>query len=441
MNLVQITPGAGAMLCGGCFRDNALVAALRKAGHQTLMVPLYLPLTLDEPDQSVGTPIFFGGINVYLDQKSALFRKAPRWLHQLLSSPALLKWASGRAAKTRAEDVGELMLSMLRGEEGNQARELADLIAWLKTQPKPDVICLSNALLAGFARQLKSELKAPVACLLGGEDTFLDGLPASVREAAWKTLAGRCTEVDLFLSPSRYFADLMIRRLGLQPERMRILHNGINLAGYGAGDSTLKDDTAVRPVLGYFARMCREKGLDTLVDAYVLLKQRESGRNLRLHIGGGCGPGDERFVAEQRGNLAAAGVLGDAQFFPNVDHMEKISFLKGLTVFSTPALYGEAFGLYVIEALAAGVPVVQPRHAAFPELIDATGGGLLCEPGNAKSLADAIEMLLRNPKQAQELGQRGRQAVIERFGIERMADSFARVLGEMGRKQAVRFVG
>ena len=84
MNIVQITPGAGGMYCGGCFRDNALVAALRKQGHETLMVPLYLPLTLDEADQSAGTPTFFGGINVYLEQKSALFRKAPKWLHSLL---------------------------------------------------------------------------------------------------------------------------------------------------------------------------------------------------------------------------------------------------------------------------------------------------------------------------------------------------------------------
>src|SRR5438093_6661695 len=189
MNIIQITPGAGQMYCGGCLRDNALVAALRHAGHQTLMVPLYLPLTLDEPDQSAGTPIFFSGINVYLDQKLALFRRAPGWLHRLLSAPGLLKWASGRAAKTRAEEVGALTLSMIRGEEGNQARELDDLIAWLKTQSKPDVICLSNALLAGFARQLKAQLQTPVACLLGGEDTFLDGLPGSMRQAAWQTLA------------------------------------------------------------------------------------------------------------------------------------------------------------------------------------------------------------------------------------------------------------
>ena len=212
------------MYCGRCFRDNALVAALRKQGHQTLMLPLYLPLTLDEPDQSAGTPIFFGGINVYLDQKSALFRKAPRWLHKLLSSPALLKWASGRAAKTRAEDVGELMVSMLRGEEGNQARELDDLITWLKTQPKPDAICLSNALLAGFARNLKAELNTPVVCLLAGEDAFLDGLPPSVRDAAWKTLTDRSRDVDLFLPPSRYYADLMSRRLSLRPEQIGRAH-------------------------------------------------------------------------------------------------------------------------------------------------------------------------------------------------------------------------
>ncbi|MFT6619809.1 MAG: hypothetical protein ACJASX_002714, partial [Limisphaerales bacterium] len=121
MNIVQITPGAGGMYCGNCFRDNALVAELRKLGHDTLMVPLYLPMTLDEEDQSAGTPIFFTGINVYLEQKIPLFRRAPKWLHKLLASPILLKLAGTQAAKTRAEDVSDLTLSMLRGEEGNQA--------------------------------------------------------------------------------------------------------------------------------------------------------------------------------------------------------------------------------------------------------------------------------------------------------------------------------
>src|SRR6266496_5096440 len=105
MNIIQITPGAGAMYCGNCFRDNALVSALRKLGHDALMVPLYLPLTLDEEDQSAGTPIFFSGINVYLQQKSPLFRQAPGWFHNLLASRNLLNWAAGTAAKTRAADL------------------------------------------------------------------------------------------------------------------------------------------------------------------------------------------------------------------------------------------------------------------------------------------------------------------------------------------------
>ena len=146
MKLVQITPGAGGMYCGGCFRDNALVSALRKVGHDVIMVPLYLPLTLDEPDQSADTPIFFSGINVYLEQKSAFFRHLPRWLLKPFTSRWLLKLAGSRAAKTRASDVGELMLSMLRGEEGNQARELDQLTDWLKQGHQPEIICLSNAM-------------------------------------------------------------------------------------------------------------------------------------------------------------------------------------------------------------------------------------------------------------------------------------------------------
>ena len=234
MNILHFTPGAGAMYCGGCLRDNALVAALRQLGHQALMVPLYLPLTLDEQDQSAGTPIFFSGINVYLGQKAALFRGAPGWLRDLFASPRLLQWAAGKAAKTRAADLGELTLSMLRGEAGNQARELEELIAWLKTQPKPDVLCLSNALLVGMARRLKSEVGAPVACALQGEDFFLDGLPESHRAACWQTLAERAADVDLFIAPSRYFGDLMRERLGLAADRVRVVYNGINLDGYGA---------------------------------------------------------------------------------------------------------------------------------------------------------------------------------------------------------------
>jgi glycosyltransferase involved in cell wall biosynthesis len=440
VNLLQLTPGAGAMYCGGCLRDNALVAALRKRGHQVLMVPLYLPLTLDEEDQSAGTPLFFGGISVYLEQKSPLFRGAPGWLHDLFASPRLLKWAAGKAAKTRAEDLGELTLSMLRGEAGNQARELEALIAWLKTQPQPDVLCLSNALLIGMARRLKAELRAPVACALQGEDFFLDALPESHRAACWQALAERAAEVDLFIAPSRYFGDLMRERLRLPADRVRVVHNGIKLEGYGVEGQkgASPSSPAARPsppVLGFFARMCREKGLDTLVEAYLLLRQRGRVGNLKLRVGGSCGPADGAFVDSLRERLQANGLLGDVEFHPNLDRASKVAMLRSLSVFSVPALYGEAFGLYVLEALAAGVPVVQPRTAAFPELIEATGGGVLCTAGDAQALAEALEALLLDPARARALGEAGRRAVTERFSAEAMAQGMVQLYGELAGKR------
>lgn len=425
MHLVQITPGAGAMYCGNCFRDNALVRELRHLGHEVTMVPLYLPLTLDEADESAATPIFFGGISVYLEQKSALFQRTPRWLRRLLASRKLLAWAGARAAKTKAAEVGDMMLSMLRGEEGRQARELDELIAWLKTQQRPDVICLSNALLVGLARKLKAELGTPIVCTLQGEDAFLDGLPDSHREPAWQLLRERATEVDRFIAPSRYFGELMARRLHLASEKVSVVYNGISLEGYEVTSSKSRVQSA--PVLGYLARMCKEKGLATLVEAFILLKQRGNVPRLKLQIGGSCGPSDEPFVKSLRKRLAEAGYVGEVAFIPNLSRAEKIDFLQGLTVFSVPALYGEAFGLYLIEALAAGVPVVQPYHAAFPELIATTGGGVLSEPGDAKSLAMKIEELLLNPNQAQALARAGQAAVQERFTTAAMARETLRV--------------
>jgi len=417
MNIVHITPGAGGMYCGICLRDNALVATLRKMGHQATMVLFYLPLTLDEEDQSAGTPIFFSGINVYLEQKSALFRGAPDWFHDLMAARPLLKWAGSKAAKTRPESLGDLTLSMLRGEEGFQARELNELLAWLRTQPKPDAICLSNALLVGMARKLKSELGAAMVCMLQGEVDYLDALLPEYRAQCWKMLSERAKDVDLFGAASRYFGDLMSQRLALTPERVKVVYSGINFEGYGGSQAS-----PPAPVLGYFARMCPEKGLDTLVDAYIQLRQRDRIKGLRLRIGGGCGAGDEPFVNSLRQRLSETGYIKDAEFLPNVDRAAKVKFLESLSVFSVPVRCTEAFGLYVIEAMAAGVPVVQPRTGAFPELIEATGGGITYE-GDSKALAAAIEELLSNPERARSLGHAGRQAALEKFSAEAMARS------------------
>jgi glycosyltransferase involved in cell wall biosynthesis len=429
VNIVQITPGAGGMYCGNCFRDNALVAELRAMGHSTLMIPLYLPMTLDEPDQSNGVPIFFGGISVYLEQKSSLFRRLPDWLRNVLASPRLLKWASGSAAKTRPEELGEITLSMLRGEEGNQVAELEQLVTWLRGQPKPDVIFLSNALLAGMARRLRDELQAPVICMLQGEDGFLDSLPPKFRDLCWKTLAERSEAITHFIAPSRYFGQRMGDRLHLKADRWSVVFNGIHLNGFVPSRNV--GETSA-PVIGYFARMCREKGLHTLIDAFVELRSKYGHANLRLHVGGGKGPGDEAFVEEQVRKLEANICEGFVDFFPNLTRSEKQIFFSGLTLFSVPALYGEAFGLYVVESLAAGVPVVQPGHAAFPELVESTGGGVIYDVERPGDLAKQLDALLRDPVRRAELGKRGKTAIEQNFTARAMARNIVRCVERIG---------
>lgn len=403
MRIIHLTPGTGNFYCGSCLRDNALVKALRQRGHDVLMVPLYLPVVTDEPAASEGVPIFLGGLNVYLEQKFPFFRGA-RWLN----SPRLLRAVAKLNHLTRAKDVGELALSMLRGE----SRELDKLIAWLKTQPAPDVICLSNSLLAGLARRLRAEFGVPIVSSLQGEDSFLDALVEPYRQQAWQLLRERCADITRFVAPSRYYADQMAARLGLKS--VTVVPNGIVLDGYEPAVPTT-------PTIGYLTRMHPSKGLDTLVDAFCKIQGRVE--NVRLIVAGAQTASDAVFVRALQRRAGPA-----AEFHPNPDRAVKLELLRRMSVFSVPAMYGEAFGLYVLEALATGVPVVQPRHGSFPELIEATGGGVLYEPGQ---LADALEALLLDPERARRLGATGRRVVQEKFSDTAMARQFETILREV----------
>jgi len=148
---------------------------------------------------------------------------------------------------------------------------------------------------------------------------------------------------------------------------------------------------------------------------------------LKLRVAGSCTTADKLFVDRLHHRLIAEGLGEDVAFLPNISRAEKIAFLQSLSALSVPATYGESFGLYVVEALAAGVPVVQPRHAVFPELLNATGGGVLCEPDDPRSLASAIEELLSDPERSRMLGERGRQAIKEKFRVEQMAEKVIQV--------------
>ncbi len=429
MRIVSLTPGTGSFHCGSCLRDEALVRALRAMGHDATMVPMYLPLVLDDPGDGTIEPVRFGGVNVYLQQKSALFRHAPRWIDRIFDSNWILRFAAKRAGMTRPADLYELTISMLFGEEGKQRKEIEKLIDYLEAHDRPDVVCLSNGLLVGLARRIKQRLGVPVICTLQGEDAFLDSLPHPHSARAWATLADRAADIDMFIAISQYYRNQMQKRLALPDGRIQVVYNGIVTDHFAPAA-----EPPPTPTVGFLARMNYAKGLHALVEAFILLRRSGEVNDVRLKVAGAVTPTDEAYLRRLQQKLTEFELNDAVEFHPNITRDAKRAFLQSLSVLSVPASYGEAFGLYVLEALASGVPVVQPRSGAFPELLEQTGGGMLVDADDPQALSDGIETLLKDPDHARTLGDKGRQAVLEKFTATRMAEDFLQVC-EMTLKQ------
>ncbi len=424
MNIIQITPGTGeSFYCDNCLRDTALVTAMRSLGHDVVMVPLYLPVSSDSNQPLDDTQIFFGGINVYLQQKSKIFQKTPRWLDRLFDSPKLLRWLARKSKMTSSPELAETTISMMRGEQGRHAKELNRLIEWLDSQDnRPDIVCLSNILLAGLSESFKKRLGVPVVCLLQDEDTFLDTMPSPYAEQLWNMLKERANNIDAFIAVSKYYAKVMQQRLKLSPDKVHIVYMGIPLDGY----KPLSAETDV-PIIGFLSRMCHDKGLDTLVDAFIKLKKNNNLKNAKLRIAGGRTSADTEFINSIQNKIASAGFIDDVQFLSAFDRDTKIDFLQTLSLLSVPEKKPVAYALYLIEALAAGVPVVAPKSGVLPEVLEVTGGGILHEPNNTDALTEAIQSLLLDPKRAQQLGKQGRNQVLQKFNVEQTATELMRI--------------
>jgi glycosyltransferase involved in cell wall biosynthesis len=414
VRVVYLTAGAAGMYCGSCMRDNTLVAALRARGREAMLVPLYTPIRTDEDDVSE-PQVFYGGINVYLQQKSALFRHTPWLLDRLLDSPALLRKVTSGAGQGSFADLAAMTISMLKGEHGAQRKELSKLIRWL-AEVRPDVVNLPNAMLVGAARAIKETLGTPVFCTLTGEDIFIDKLPEPHRGEVLDLIRERGREVSGFVAVSSYYAEYSRDQFGIPADRLHVIPLGVRVEA--PADPT--EPPAGPFTIGYLARICPAKGLHILCQALEILWR--SGRSCRLRIAGYCGASDRAYLEGIRGHLAGEKLDHAVDYVGEVDRPGKLGFLRSLHVLSVPTVYREAKGIYVLEALANGVPVIQPRHGAFPELVEATGGGLLFEPGDPGALAGAIAGLMDDPALRRELGRRGRSAVIESFTAELMAE-------------------
>ncbi len=417
MRIAYITAGAAGMFCGSCMHDNTLVSALAAAGHDALLIPTYTPILTDEVDVSQKR-VFFGGINVYLQEKFALFRHTPWLLDRLLDARRLLRWVSRFAVNTKYEDLGDLTVSMLQGEHGHQAKEVRKLVRWLKREVKPDVVNLTNVLLSGLVHEVKRELGVPVLGTLQGDDIFLEALPEPQRSKALTLVRDHCREMDGFIATSGYYADFMSGYLGIPRERIHVVYPGLNLRGHGGP----RTPDGGPPVIGYFARVCPEKGFHVLAEAFRLLRDTPGAPPARLRVSGWLGENNRAYFEQVRQKLQSAGLGDRFEHVESPDHASKVRFLQGIDILSVPTTYREPKGLYVLEALANGVPVVQPRHGSFPELIEATGGGLLVNPDDPRDLATGLCRLLEDVAHREELGRKGKEVVHRRFHAAAMAE-------------------
>jgi glycosyltransferase involved in cell wall biosynthesis len=420
MKIAYLSAGAAGRFCGTCLHDNTLATALTKRGVEILLIPTYTPLRTDEKSVSQSR-IFFGGVNVFLQQKSALFRHTPWFLDSLFDSPRLLDWLSRRSAGMKVAKLGELTVSTLAGRQGRQRKEIDKLLDWLKREVQPEIVHVSNVLMAGIVPALREGLGVPVICNLSGEDIFLEQLEEPHYSEARALLKRQAREVDRFVALNNYFADFMAEYLEVGRNKIEIIPHGLNLDGHGMRPA--RGDGEPREfVIGYFTRVAAEKGLHLLAEAFCLLAARSGLPPLRLKAAGYMSSADRPYFEKVVARIESAGLADRFEYAGELDRAGKIAFLQSLDVMCSPTVYHESKGISVLEALANGVPVVLPRHGTFPEMIETTGGGILCEPLDPAALADAIAEMIGNPQLAADCGQRGYEAIRRLHTADRMAE-------------------
>lgn len=430
MKVVLLVAGSGGgFYCENCLRDMDWVRVLRRRGHDVLAAPVYLPVSMEGSISGTDVPVFFGGVSVYMRERFPWLRKAPPWMTRWLDAGWVLRLAARKSGTTRATGLGSLTLSMLKGQDGHHAPEVDRLVAWLRDEGKPDVIVLSTLLLAGLAGPLRRLLDVPVVVFAQDEDVWLDSLESPYNVRCWDALRNTTGDLEAILAVSKTYASFIASRLDLDNGKVFCVYPGIDPSVYRPSHPEVGS-----PTVGYLSKMTESLGLGTLVEAVIRLRHEKGLENVRLRALGGLTGDDHAFVEGLRRRLAAEGMSDAAEFLPGVDRESRIAFIEGLTVMSVPMPNGEAFGTFILESLAAGVPVVLPHAGGFPEVVAATGGGLLYPPDDVSALTGALAGLLKDRASASAMGQRGKQAVSSSFTVDRMAADLEQLFRTLARK-------
>jgi glycosyltransferase involved in cell wall biosynthesis len=436
MKLLALTAGAGPMYCGSCLRDNALAAELVRRGHDVILMPLYTPTRTDEPNVSRNR-VFLGGISVYLEHKLPIFRHTPKLLDRLWDAPAVIRAMANRPVQTDPRMLGELTVSTLRGEHGAQRKEVEKLCDWLATEPPPDLTILPNSLLISLAAPIRRVTGRPVGVTLQGEDLFIAGLGEPWRSDSIDLIRKQMQHVDAVFSVSEQYSRFMMSYLAIPAAKVHVLPLGVNIETLrGAAPAPVEPGKGRR--VGFFGRIAPEKGLHVLCEAYRRLRERKDLGPLTLEAAGYLAPEYRTYLRDIEAKMRGWGLESEFHYRGELDRAAKGTFLRGLDVFSLPATYDEPKGLSVLEAMACGVPVVQPRRGSFVEILQKTGGGLLVPPDDPGALADGLASILADPARRASLGAAGAAGVGRHYTVARMADRAIEVYSAVAGRAATK---
>lgn len=422
MKIAYITPGfGGKFYCQNCMYGLDLAGALDKKGYEAILTSMYMPLRGDMPVPE-GSPIFYGAINVYLKEKFSLLRYMPAWMEKLFNSGILMKWVSQKSGMTDPVGLAQMTISVMRGEDGGQFKELDKLIMWLKDEVAPDIVHLSNALLIGIAVKIKKELDIPVFCNLFDENSWLDRMGEPYSAEGWNLILKGAGVIDGFIAASSYYKDMILDRIDIPRNMINVVPAGIDIVKY-----RYREPSCDPPVIGFLSRMSKDSGLDILVEAFIKLKQDKRHSKLKLKLSGGIGYNDKKFIDRNRKKLSASGLQGEVIVEPYSYLTDIAGFFDSLTLLCVPKLEGESFGSFLLESMCSGIPVVEPETGAYPEIIRNTSGGVTYSPNTSEKLAEVLSRLLLSPERISTMSRQGSQSVLKDYSIENTVDALLKI--------------
>lgn len=231
--------------------------------------------------------------------------------------------------------------------------------------------------------------------------------------------------LDHAVALSRHERGLLVQ-LGLRPERVSVLPNAVDLRGYAeaavpdSGASPAPPAESADPIILFIGQLVPRKGFDTLARAMPAVLRAVPEARFVLVSHNRAGEDELRRIVRE------GGVERQMELRGRVSEAEKIALLRAAAVVVAPSRY-EGFGIPIIEALAAGAPLVTSDAPAGNELIDHGRTGLLTPPDDPAALADAIVRLLRDRPLARRLAEAGRAEVFDRYSADRLAEDLERL--------------